>query len=820
MIEDSHAEFKNSARNPAIFKPLTGLFPTGHLVGLRCPGTRKGTIAGYYDDLVELANDLELITDNKDFKATCCYYNLNPLNTSFKAVRHNSFDLYVKTTVNDENIIHLTNMLLDFDAPKPKGTASGIMATDTEKRQAINQMHDCQAFLEDEYGFPESLVCDSGNGGHLIYRVDLAVEEHLLVKPFLLALKERFPLLDTTAFNPSRVVKAYGTWVRKGDGTKERPHRQSTVLCYPGKKMRSVVKQMIQDVIDGLPLTDKSTKSSPAGSTAEDTADFIARKKRFKGNLKTLDIKQLWRKAGLEIYGERGIRMNLQCPWHDEHSTGDGGTSVFVGEDDYHRLSCLHQTCQNAGRKWIDALEKLGHKLVDSYCEKRMPEADTEHLAADPTEHVRSFEEQSEDEEDVNEDDHVYAQDGYTQSPTSEDKPSPFLADLKRRGIAAVPITETSYQVPKCPCCGVPGTFIVKDHEGLYKCGAGRRSWADGRALWKVHRSNNGFYSVGSVLTTPDPDWLIMVHLPRRSVNLVYGPHEIAKSFFELARAMAVACGIEYLGCETTQGKVVYLYSEGQAAIKRRVKAWLTHHEIAFDDPRLANIAFHFKRYDLSMEMQVESLADGIMSWGNPDLVVIDTLSKNFRSSENEDMALMVAAAYDLVEQLDCSVDIVHHVGKDASRGPRGGSQLQGGVDMSIELQGVRSSDVENEYVGVKVIPQKLKDGRKLAPYFLDYLEYQFSVRRHDHSIVLVPSAKSVEEHHDDEKQRKRADDDAQYHRYLSLFPAKAERASKTKIEAIMRRNDIGQRQTRRFFARAFADDLLHSEPNPQGGEL
>jgi hypothetical protein len=409
------------------------------------------------------------------------------------------------------------------------------------------------------------------------------------------------------------------------------------------------------------------------------------------------------------------------------------------------------------------------------------------------------------------------AQDG--QRPEAD--VSKYLADLSNRGVPAVKIAENTFQIEKCPCCGIPGTFSVgKDGEGYYRCGGGKRTWAEGRSLWKAHRSNNAMYTVTDILATPDPEWLILDHLPKRGVSVIYGPPEIAKSFFELGRAMAVAYGIEYLGCPTRQGKVVYLYSEGQIAIKRRVKAWLTHADIPFADPRLANIVFHFKRYDLSMDQHIENLTDNIQQWGRPDLVVIDTLSKNFRASENEDMSRMVAAAYDIVETLDCAVDIVHHTGKDQNRGPRGGSQLVAEVDQTIEMEGVRDPSAENQYCGCRVIPRKLKDGRKLAPYYLDYHEYQFSPRSHDHSIVLVRSEKSADEHRKQEARAKQADEDVEFHRFMSLFPDTAEKMPKDRIEAIMAKNGIGQRACRRLFTRAVADGKVRNQPGATSGKL
>ena len=62
-----------------------------------------------------------------------------------------------------------------------------------------------------------------------------------------------------------------------------------------------------------------------------------------------------------------GDRYGILCPWHDEHTTGDGGTCVWVAEDGrYPGFNCLHAHCQ--GRTLRDLLESYGKEAVDRCC--------------------------------------------------------------------------------------------------------------------------------------------------------------------------------------------------------------------------------------------------------------------------------------------------------------------------------------------------------------------------------------------------------------------------------------------------------------------
>src|SRR5204863_9284891 len=80
---------------------------------------------------------------------------------------------------------------------------------------------------------------DSGNGGALLYPVDLPNDDASrdLVERVLKALSERFNDdqvdVDTGVSNAARIWKLYGTLAGKGDSTAERPHRRAAILSVP-----------------------------------------------------------------------------------------------------------------------------------------------------------------------------------------------------------------------------------------------------------------------------------------------------------------------------------------------------------------------------------------------------------------------------------------------------------------------------------------------------------------------------------------------------------------------------------------------------------
>ena len=82
-------------------------------------------------------------------------------------------------------------------------------------------------------------MADSGNGAHLLYRLDLPNDQFAtdLIQRVLGGIAARCAPddvdIDLTVYNPARICKLYGTMARKGDSTADRPHRRSCILGIP-----------------------------------------------------------------------------------------------------------------------------------------------------------------------------------------------------------------------------------------------------------------------------------------------------------------------------------------------------------------------------------------------------------------------------------------------------------------------------------------------------------------------------------------------------------------------------------------------------------
>jgi putative DNA primase/helicase len=264
-------------------------------------------------------------------------------------------------------------------------------------------------------------------------------------------------------------------------------------------------------------------------------------------------------------------------------------------------------------------------------------------------------------------------------------------------------------------------------------------------------------FSFADVTILPKPQYLIHGHLPKGAQNLYFGSYAAGKTFFALGQACSIGYGVRYYGSEVAQGRVVYICSEGKSGLARRYKAWLMHHHIALDDPRCQNIKFICDSFNLSLESEVDELVElcrNAFDGTPPDLVVIDTLARNIGTGENENMQSFVDACDEIQQRLAvgeerCTLIMVHHSGKDVSRGPRGGSQLPGAVDVIRELHGLKEG---NTTVAVQITTLKMKDGPAMAPLVLDFQLIDLSDDPDDTSLVLVPSQRRPGEPDDTSK--------------------------------------------------------------------
>ena len=185
------------------------------------------TMSGYFDDFELLANS----ACKYGAAAKGVYITFNPVNPALFARAANRLRTVGKSDslTGDADITRRRWLPIDLDPVRP----SGISSTDEEHSLAVQRAFEIRGALRRQ-GWPDPIVGDSGNGAHLLYRIELPTSDNELVKRCLQALANRFDddrvKVDQQVFNPARIWKLYGTVSRKGDHVADRPHRLARVL--------------------------------------------------------------------------------------------------------------------------------------------------------------------------------------------------------------------------------------------------------------------------------------------------------------------------------------------------------------------------------------------------------------------------------------------------------------------------------------------------------------------------------------------------------------------------------------------------------------
>ncbi len=126
-------------------------------------------------------------------------------------------------------------LLIDCDVARSDHDQNSI---DLEHEAARQTAHTVMGFLAD-LGWPLPLITDSGNGWHLLYRVDLPNTGHagVLVREATHRLADQFDSeavkIDRNVHNANRISKLPGTWACKGPHSDERPHRLAKLVFCP-----------------------------------------------------------------------------------------------------------------------------------------------------------------------------------------------------------------------------------------------------------------------------------------------------------------------------------------------------------------------------------------------------------------------------------------------------------------------------------------------------------------------------------------------------------------------------------------------------------
>lgn len=198
------------------------------------------------------------------------------------------------------------------------------------------------------------------------------------------------------------------------------------------------------------------------------------------------------------------------------------------------------------------------------------------------------------------------------------------------------------------------------------------------------------FTRADQVLIKPT-DWLLENWLVRNTLAGLVGPSGACKTFLAIDWACRVATGRHWLGNRADRGGAFYLAGEGNAGLRKRVRAWETYFDVPMDGAPLYladNLPFLVEPSQAIGTLEaIEALTDELLfhnGGAEPALIVVDTLARAMgAANENaaQDMGALIRSMDWLRSRFRACVLAVHHTGHAEASRARGSSAFYAALD-------------------------------------------------------------------------------------------------------------------------------------------
>jgi hypothetical protein len=338
----------------AMIGALSTLFSPTDVVELRAIGKGRGkrVCSGYFD--ATHWKDLTSQADRLNRRGDAIYITLNPVNPQLLSRYHNRVEEHADKSTSDRDILRRRWLLVDLDPVRPAETSS----SDAQLSAARAAAERVWAAMVDGRGWPIPLVAASGNGMHLLWRIDLTndLETMTLVKDVLRKLAEMFDScdvkVDQSVFNAARICKLWGTVATKGDHAPGTPHRLSELLAMPSSVAVST-EQLRELAAHPHALCERSTSTDPSKESPAQIGKFV--------------LEEFLAKHGLSHSVDKhnsSDRFKLDhCPFNAEHVNGEAAIFRDIGG----RLGfkCQHSSCSD--KNWRSVRDLLDGTLTTDH---------------------------------------------------------------------------------------------------------------------------------------------------------------------------------------------------------------------------------------------------------------------------------------------------------------------------------------------------------------------------------------------------------------------------------------------------------------------
>ena len=258
----------------------------------------------------------------------------------------------------NEDVARIVGVPFDVDHsddPEKKKNA----ATDEEKQKARENADKFMKWLTDQ-GYLEPYLDDSGNGFHIIQKVDIPVKyfswlENQL-RNYFKEVQRATPYIKLDSiYDMARIVKVPGTVSLKGSNTKERPFRTAQILSFGSLKPDTKLMQHIKEI-----KFNDYEESNSSGETIDSSEKWFLTDRRIR-NLKPCQKHFLRKgntlgKSDADRNEETGLRMNFVRCLNNNGFTEKEIISIFRLFEDFSeeksRMEIRRILAENDSAEW------------------------------------------------------------------------------------------------------------------------------------------------------------------------------------------------------------------------------------------------------------------------------------------------------------------------------------------------------------------------------------------------------------------------------------------------------------------------------------
>jgi hypothetical protein len=228
---------------------------------------------------------------------------------------------------------------------------------------------------------------------------------------------------------------------------------------------------------------------------------------------------------------------------------------------------------------------------------------------------------------------------------------------------------------------------------------------------------------------------LVQGLLPEKALVAMIGASNTGKSALAVDLSVAVVTGKPFRGLRVRQCGVLYVAAEGAHGLGNRIAALLQTGKLSSDAPfGVVTESVDLCSSPTDSSRVIAACAALEIKTGQPvGLVVIDTVARAMNGGDENsgsDMGRLLTHAENIKTKTGATVLLIHHAGKDASKGARGHSSFRAALDTEITVEGATNPRT--------VSVTKQRDLAPLQPFGFNLVPVEVGVNTFGEPVTAV----------------------------------------------------------------------------------